>query len=150
MTDLADDDAVEDVPHVLRIRGQDVMLDRTVAHAFGVETRAVNQAVSRNERKFSEDHTFQLSEQEVEHLTSQGVMPKPGRGGSRTAPWVFSMKGVARLATIINSPQALRATDLIMDVFIEVWKQVSQGSTEIAISNPSPGCLPIRAITQGR
>lgn len=132
-------DSVDKVapPRVVRIRGRDVVLDRAVAAAFGVETREVNQAVARNEQKFDEEHVFQLTPQEQEDLTSRGVIPRPGRGGSRTLPWGFTMKGVARLATIIDSPQALRATDLILDVFIEVWKQVSQGTPAIAISNPS-------------
>lgn len=122
---------------VTHVRGRDVVLDRAVAAAFGVETREVNQAVARNLQKFSEDHVFQLVPAEVEWLTSQGVIPKPGRGGSRAMPWVFTMKGVARLATVINSPQALRATDLILDVFIEVWKQVAQGENAISVSNPA-------------
>jgi hypothetical protein len=124
-------------PRVVRIRGREVILDRAVAEAFGVETREVNQAVARNTHKFGDEHVFQLTQEELENLTSQAVIPKPGRGGSRTLPWVFSMKGVARLATVIDSPQALGATDLILDVFIEVWRQVSQGASAIAVSNPS-------------
>lgn len=124
-------------PRVVRVRNKDVILDRAVAETFGVETREVNQAVARNSLKFSEAHVFQLTPQELEDLTSRGVIPKPGRGGSRTLPWVFSMKGVARLATIIDSPQALRATDLILDVFVEVWRQVSQGASAVEVSNPS-------------
>ena len=124
-------------PQVVRIRDKDVILDRVVAETFGVETREVNQAVARNGHKFSAEHVFQLSPQETEDLTSRDVIPKSGRGGRRALPWVFSMKGVARLATIIDSPQALRATDLILDVFVEVWKQVSRGTGTIEVSNPS-------------
>ena len=108
-----------------------------MAETFGVETREVNQAVARNEHKFGEEHVFNLTPEELDSLTSQGVIPKSGRGGSRALPWAFTMKGVARLATIIDSPQALRATDLILDVFVEVWKQVSQGAGAIEVSNPS-------------
>lgn len=126
-----------DGPQVLKLRKKDVVLDRAVAAAFGVETREINQAVTRNPHKFNDEHVFQLTLDELEDLTSQGVIPKQGRGGSRALPWVFTMKGVARLATIIESPQALRATDLILDVFIEVWKQVSQGAPAIEVANPS-------------
>lgn len=134
MPDLQDDTGR---PNVLTIRNREVILDRAVAEAFGVETRAVNQAVARNQHKFDSEHVFQLNPEELANLISQGVIPKPGRGGSRTLPWVFSMKGVARLATIIDTPQALRATDLIIDIFIDVWKQMSRGATEITVSNPS-------------
>lgn len=122
---------------VARIRNRDVLLDRAVAEAFGVETRIINQAVARNPQKFGDEHVFQLTSEEVERLTSQGVISKPGRGGSRSLPWVFSIKGVTRLATVVNSPRALQATDLILDVFIEVWKQVAKGASEVLVSNPS-------------
>jgi len=130
-------DGRAELPRVIQVRNRDVILDRAVAAAFGVETREVNQAVVRNSEKFEVEHVFRLTPSELESLTSQGVIPKPGRGGSRAMPWVFSMKGVARLATVITSPQALKATDLILDVFIEVWTQVAQGRSMIAVANPS-------------
>lgn len=37
------------------IRGQKVMLDRDLADMYGVETRALNQAVKRNSRRFPSD-----------------------------------------------------------------------------------------------
>lgn len=124
-------------PRVISIRNQDVVLDRAVAEAFGVETRAINQAVARNPAKFDTAHVFQLTPAEGECLRSQAVISKPGRGGSRALPWVFTMKGVARLATVIDTQEALQATDLIIDVFIAVWQQVALGATAIAVPNPS-------------
>ena len=46
--------AVDDSDIVI-VRGLRVMLDARVAEAFGTETRQVNQAVSRNREKFSEE-----------------------------------------------------------------------------------------------
>ncbi len=112
-------------PRVVSVRGELTVLDSTVAQVFGVETREVNQAVKRNLEKFRETHVFQLSTEEVAGLRSQGVIPKPGRGGRRSLPFVFTQKGVARLATILDSPQALEATDLIIDVFIDVQRQTA-------------------------
>jgi hypothetical protein len=129
--------ASDDGDSVLFSRGQPVLLAARVARAFGVETREVNQAVKRNPEKLNEIHTFQLSPEEMEFLTSQGVISKPGRGGSRAEPWVFTQKGVVRLATVIKSPQALEATDLMIDIFVDVYQQLAQGKTEIEIANPS-------------
>lgn len=42
-------------------RGARVVLDRDVAGAFGVETKHVNQARSRNRPKFTDEHAFQLT-----------------------------------------------------------------------------------------
>ena len=40
---------------ILLIRGQKVMLDRDLAKLYGVETRALNQAVRRNMDRFPDD-----------------------------------------------------------------------------------------------
>ena len=37
------------------LRGQKVMLDRDLAELYGVETKALNQAVRRNRRRFPEE-----------------------------------------------------------------------------------------------
>lgn len=121
---------------VLLIRGVPVMLDSVIAAGFGVETREVNQAVARNPHKFGLEHRFQLSAPEKAFLTSQGVIPKPGRGGSRALPHVFTQKGVARLATILDTPTALAATDRMIDLYTEVHRQLAQGRREITVSQP--------------
>lgn len=42
------------------IRGQKAMLDRDLAHLYGIETRVLNQAVSRNLERFPADFMFAL------------------------------------------------------------------------------------------
>jgi len=49
---------------ILVLRGHRVMLDRDLAELFGVETRALNQAVSRNGDRFPDDFMFQLTLEE--------------------------------------------------------------------------------------
>ena len=122
---------------VFLIRSQPVVLDVDVARGFGIETKRVNEAVARNPEKFSETHVFKLTEAEFEDLRSQIATSSPGHGGRRYPPFVFSAKGVARLATILSSDQALLATDLIIDTFLQVQKQVAAGRQDIAIDHPS-------------
>lgn len=55
------------------IRGQRVMLDSDLAKLYGVETKALNQAVKRNLDRFPFDFVFQLSESEASILRSQFV-----------------------------------------------------------------------------
>lgn len=64
-------------PRVLPVRGEAVVLDSVVAAAFGVETRAVNQAVKRNAAKFDARHTFRLTKQERDDAAAADG---PGRG----------------------------------------------------------------------
>ena len=55
------------------IRGQQVMLDSDLAMLYGVETKALNQAVKRNIKRFPEDFMFQLTQDEAVRLRSQFV-----------------------------------------------------------------------------
>ena len=43
------------------VRGKQVLLDRDIATLYGVETRAINQAVKRNIERFPERYCFQLT-----------------------------------------------------------------------------------------
>jgi hypothetical protein len=121
---------------VYLLRGKVVMLDSNVATAFGTETRQVNQAVSRNPEKFSDDHCFKLTSSEFDHFKSQIGTSSSGWGGRRKPPTVFTVKGVARLATILDTPAALAATDLIIDTFLLVQEQLGRGKRSIAIPEP--------------
>ena len=58
---------------MLTIRNQQVLLDRDVAALYGVETKALNQAVKRNAERFDNSYVFQLDAQEVENWKSQIV-----------------------------------------------------------------------------
>lgn len=121
---------------VLVARGQRVMLDARVAEAFGTETKRINEAVARNPEKFDERHTFQLTEAEHEALKPQSATSNAGRGGARYLPHVFTVKGVARLATVLNTPAALRATDLVIDTFLVVHEQLKRGRRTVAVPAP--------------
>ncbi|MBI5044118.1 MAG: ORF6N domain-containing protein [Nitrospirae bacterium] len=48
---------------ILFIRGKRVMLDRDLSILYDVETRALNQAVRRNIKRFPEDFMFQLTKE---------------------------------------------------------------------------------------
>ena len=115
MQDEGDEQGIEgaDSPRVVRLRGEPVMLAADVARAFGVETREVVQAVRRNPQKFSDRHAFRPTDAELEPLRSQGVISRKG-----WAPTVLTQKGVVRLATVLNAPKALEATDQIIDLLL--------------------------------
>jgi len=58
---------------IYEIRGQKVMLDRDLAGLYGVELKAMNQAVKRNIERFPSDFMFQLTQDEWSVLRSQFV-----------------------------------------------------------------------------
>ena len=74
------------------LRKQRAMLDSDLADLYGVETRALVQAVKRNLERFPSDFMFQLENQDLVALRSQIVMSKAGRGGRRTAPYAFTLE----------------------------------------------------------
>ncbi len=58
---------------ILVLRGHKVMLDSDLATLYAVETKVLNQAISRNIERFPEDFMFQLTEAGATFLRSQTV-----------------------------------------------------------------------------
>jgi hypothetical protein len=82
---------IENIPsRIYRIRGQQVMMDSDLAELYGVQTYRLNEQVKRNLRRFPVDFMFQLSVFEWSSLISQFAISKPGRGGRRFRPRVFT------------------------------------------------------------
>ena len=100
------------------IRGQKVMLDRDLAEMYGVETRALNQAVKRNTDRFPVDFMFQLTDEETEIWKSQIVMSNSIKMGVRRNPYVFTELGVAMLSSVPNSKTAIQINMGIMRAFV--------------------------------
>ena len=117
--------------HILLIRGQKVILDSDLAELYQVPTFRLNEAVKRNRRRFPDDFMFQLTKRETEFLTSQLAMSKPGRGGRRTLPYVFTEQGVAMLSTVLNSERAIMVNIAIMRTFVRL-RQILATHKELA------------------
>lgn len=124
-------------PLVVEARGIPVMLDFEVAERFGVQTRTLNQAVARNPEVFTGEHCFRLDKAETDALRSQSVISTGSHGGFKGEPMVYSILGVAQVATHLRSVQARRATDLMIRTFLDVQAQVVAGKQLIAVHNPN-------------
>jgi hypothetical protein len=113
------------------IRGERVMLDADLADVYGVTTRALNQAVKRNEERFPQDFAFQLTPQEIANLKSQSVTSSSGHGGRRKPPWVFSEHGTIMVASVLNSPRAIEMSVFVVRAFVRL-REYARGHVEIA------------------
>jgi ORF6N domain len=82
------------------MRGHRVMLDRDLAELYGVHTKALNQAVKRNNDRFPEDFTFKLTMEEAALiLASRSQIVTLNRGQNvKYAPHVFTEHGAVMLA----------------------------------------------------
>ena len=116
------------------VRGKQVLLDRDIATLYGVETRAINQAVKRNIERFPERYCFQLTKNELENLKSQNVISS--WGGDRFKPYVFTEQGFAMLSSVLKSKAAAKVSIAIMDAFVAMRQYLYQnGGIVNRISN---------------
>ncbi len=77
---------------ILVLRGLRVLLDADLAALYGVSTKAFNQAVKRNAKRFPTDFRFRLTTKELSALRSQSVTSNDAvsRGGRRHLPRAFA------------------------------------------------------------
>ena len=79
---------------IIEIRNQKVILDSDIANLYGVETKSLNQAVSRNIDKFPDGYIIELTEPEWIPLRSQIVTSI--KGGRTYIPKAFTERGLVR------------------------------------------------------
>jgi hypothetical protein len=89
------------------VRGTRVILDADLARLYAVSTKNLNKAVKRNASRFPSDFMFPLSPTKLQSLRFQSGTSKPGRGGRRYAPHVFTGQGVAMLSSVLRSARAV-------------------------------------------
>jgi phage regulator Rha-like protein len=108
---------------ILLIRNQKVILSSDIANLYGVEHRALMQAVKRNLKRFPDDFMFQLSPEEFRNLKSQSVISS--WGGTRKLPYAFTEQGVAMLSSVLHSDRAIEVNIAIMRAFVKLREILS-------------------------
>lgn len=103
---------------ILVVRGHKVMLDKDLAVLYGVGTRDLNKAVSRNLERFPEDFMFQLSKKDVKNLMFQ--FGTSSWGGTRKMPYAFTEHGILMLSSVLKSPRAVQVNIQIMRAFVKL------------------------------
>ena len=102
---------------IVTLRGRKVMIDADLAAVYGVETRALNQAVKRNLERFPEDFVFRLSgEEKSEVITNCDHLAH--LKFAKSLPFAFTEHGAIMAATILNSPQAVSMSVYVVRAFI--------------------------------
>jgi hypothetical protein len=104
---------------IIVVRDKPVILDRDVAEIYGVETKEINQAVSRNTDKFPSDFMFEINTKEKNELVTN-CDRFDGLKHSTVQPKVFTEQGLYMLATILKSKKAIETTMLIIRTFTEL------------------------------
>ena len=114
---LIDNQTIQDKIHT--IRGVQVMIDRDLAFLYEVETKALNQAVKRNESRFPDDFRFQLDDNEKDELVTNCDRFKTLKH-STVNPYAFTEHGVSMLASVLKSDIATKASLNIIRTFINM------------------------------
>ena len=104
---------------IYEVRGYRVMTDHDIAVYFGVETKALNKSMKRNEIRFPPEFCFQLTREECSRFQI-GTLNE-GRGSNlKYLPYVYTEQGVAMLTSVLHSERAVRASIQIMQAFVEM------------------------------
>ena len=93
------------------------MLDRDLTELYGVETKALNQAVKRNIERFPERYRFQLNERERDKLVTNCDHLESLKY-STVNPYAFTEQGVSMLASVLKSDKAVQVSLNIIDAFV--------------------------------
>ena len=112
---------------IYEIRGKRVMLDSDLARLYQVETKALNQAVKRNIKRFPPDFMFQLTFEEVSSMRSQFVTAY--QRNTSAPPFAFTEQGVAMLSGLLKSDVAIAANIAIMRAFVQIREYLMTTST---------------------
>jgi hypothetical protein len=115
---------------ILPIRGQRVLLDFQLSALYGVETRALKQAVRRNSDRFPSDFMFELTPAEIEATVSQNVIPRRDKLGG-AVPMAFTEQGVAMLSSVLRSKRAVQVNIGIMRAFVR-FRELLLSHAELA------------------
>ena len=108
---------------IIKIRGQEVLLDRDVAELYGVETKRINEALKNNPDKFPEGYVLTRNDEESSVLRSKisTIEQQEGKGHhSKYNFKAFTERGLYMLATILKSKQATSTTLAIIDSFVKL------------------------------
>ena len=101
------------------------MLDSDLASMYGVETKALNQAVKRNSKRFPEDFMFKLTKTEkdevvtiCDHLSKLKFSP--------ALPYVFTEHGAIMAASVLNSEKAVQVSVYVVRVFVKLRQMLAE------------------------
>lgn len=101
---------------IFELRGHRVMLDFHIAELYGVETKMLKRAVTRNIKRFPADFMFQLTKKELKNLRYQ--FGTSSWGGIRYLPYAFTEQGVSMLSSVLKSSKAIDINISIMRAFV--------------------------------
>jgi hypothetical protein len=115
---------------IMIVRGQRVMIDADLAELYGVPTKALNQAIKRNSKRFPADFMFQLSSEEKQEVVTNCDHLNRLKF-SKTLPYAFTEHGAIQAANVLASPQADEVAVYVVRAFVRL-REVLATNRELA------------------
>lgn len=104
---------------IIEVRGVKVLLDADLAELYAVSTKALNQAIKRNRRKFPPDFMFRLTKVEkAEVVTNCDHLQR--LKFSHSLPLAFTEHGALMAANVLNSGRAVAMSVYIIRAFLKL------------------------------
>ena len=127
---VIDNKKIED--YIFEVRGKKVICDSDLASIYQIETKRINEAVRNNPKKFPEEYSWLLSDDEYNILRSKISTAKSNKSYSkkRYNPRVFTEEGCLMLGTILKSDVAINTTLLVIEAFVAMKKYISNNLLE--------------------
>jgi len=95
---------------IIFLHNEKILLDRDLAELYGVSTKALNQAVTRNRRRFPPDFMFRVTKAEKDELVTNCDRFRSLKHSS-AMPRAFTEQGVAMLSSVLNSDRAIEVKE---------------------------------------
>lgn len=115
---------------IFLIRGGKVIVDADLAALYGVPTKALNQAIKRNQDRFPEDFAFRLTPEE-----GLGLVTNCDRFAnlkhSSVPPLAFTEHGAIAAAFVLNSPMAVQVSVQVVRAFVQL-RQMAESHKDLA------------------
>jgi len=112
---------------IFTIRDQRVLLDADLARLYGVETRALNQAVKRNQDRFPTEFAFPLTRAEILSISQTVTSLGPLKFSKRVQ--AFTEHGALQAANVLNSPQAVQMSLYVIRAFVKMREELTANVT---------------------
>jgi len=104
---------------ILFLRGEKVMLDADLARLYCISTKRLNEQVKRNRDRFPSDFMFQLTQTEKDEVVANCDHLSRLKFSSML-PFAFTEHGALMLASVLNSPVAVRGSIQVVRAFIRL------------------------------
>ena len=132
---------IEDM--IYEVRGVQVMLSSDVAKLYQVETKVLNQTIKRNINRFPERFCFQLTNEEIEELSSRSQIVTLNKSNNlrgyniKYLPYVLTEQGIMMLSGLLKSDIAVNVNIQIIDAFVKMRRYFSNSfmNNEILINH---------------